>query len=79
MKLRSTQKLFNAIVVLGVATALNYCSNSNPSPGDDASSDGSGMADNSNVMDTGSPDVAPDTGSGNKDSGGDAFTGWMGC
>jgi hypothetical protein len=74
-RLTPTQKLFNAIVVVGVASALG-CS-SGGSPGSDASTDGNEVADN-NVQDVKSNDVMMESGPG-KDAGSDAdaFNGWL--
>jgi hypothetical protein len=76
-RLRATQKLFNAIVVMGMATALG-CSSGN-TPTVDASTDGN------DAVDTGGQDakndVVADTGGPQNDGGSDAdaFSGWLGC
>jgi hypothetical protein len=73
----TTQKLFNAIVLLGMATVLGCSSDTTSSL--DASSDGSEMADNA-THDAKSNDAMPNNDAGS-DAGNDAdaFTGWLGC
>jgi hypothetical protein len=70
-RLSATQKLFNVIVVIGIAAGCSSGTN----PPDDASTDQAAAQDTSGGNDTG---TQPDTGGG-KDAAGDSFTGWLGC
>jgi hypothetical protein len=74
-RLSATQKLFNVIVVIGIAAGCSSGTN----PPDDASTDQAAAQDTGTGSDTSTADTGTkDTGSG-MDASGDAFKGWMGC
>jgi hypothetical protein len=68
-----TKKLFHAIVVMGM-TAAASCSSGTTEPPQDASTGADGSKDSG-----GKDALFGDTGSTDASSGGDGFTGWLGC
>jgi len=73
MDLSKTQKLFHAVVVLGMAATLGACSSSNE-PSDGGSDSGQQANDANTVKDVATADVSTPV-----DAGGDGFSGWLGC